>query len=103
MASTPSLNGSNSGAGTEREDDNGRSENTDGDDGTTENDSDIDIDEGGDTTVAYSMPESTASARYKRSLHENAVEEHAEARREYEHGDGTDWLDAMMRTREADY
>lgn len=83
-------NGSSSSVGAEREDENGRSEDADGDDG-------------GDTTVAYSMPESAASARYERSLREIAGEEYAEARRQYEYGDGDDWLDAMMRMREADY
>ena len=77
-------NGSNSGVDAEREDE-------------------TVIDEGGDTTVAYSMPESTMSAGYERSLHEIAGEEYAEARREYEYGDGEDWFGAMVRMREADY
>lgn len=85
-----SDNGSSSSVGAVRENENGRSEAVDGDDG-------------GDTTVAYSMPESTASARYERSLHEIAGEEYAEVRHEYEYGDGDDWFDAMMRMREADY
>lgn len=54
----------------------------------------------GDTTVEYSMPESTASDRYHRQM---MIEEYAEERREYAYGDGADWFDAMMRMRQADY
>ena len=71
----------------------------DADDGNDGNDSDIG-DEGGDTTVEYSMPESTASERYHREI---MIEEYAEERREYAYGDGADWFDAMMRMRQADY
>ena len=67
----------------------------DADDSNDGNDS-----EGGDTTVEYSMPESTASDRYQREM---MIEEYAEERREYAYGDGADWFDAMMRMRQADY
>ena len=69
------------------------------DGGNDGNDSDI-VDEDGDTTVEYSMPESTASDRHHG---ETMIEEYAEERREYPYGDGTDWFDAMMRMRQADY
>ena len=68
-------------------------------DGNDANGSDI-VDEDGDTTVEYSMPESTASERYHREI---MIEEYAEERREYAYGDGADWFDAMMRMRQADY
>ena len=67
----------------------------DADDSNGGNDS-----EGGDTTVEYSMPESTASDRYHREM---MIEEYAEEGREYAYGDGADWFDAMMRMRQADY
>ena len=67
----------------------------DADDSNDGNDS-----ESGDTTVEYSMPESTASDRYHREM---MIEEYAEEGREYAHGDGADWFDAMMRMRQADY
>jgi hypothetical protein len=71
----------------------------DADGGNDGNDSDI-VDEDGDATVEYSMPESTASDRYHREI---MIEEYAEEQREYQYGDGTDWFDAMMRMRQADY
>ena len=71
----------------------------DADGGNDGNDSDI-VDEDGDATVEYSMPESTASDRYHREI---MIEEYAEEQREYPYGDGIDWFDAMMRMRQADY